>query len=290
MQKPEWFKMDPAKFLFDAQVDAMSTLELGACFRLLCRQWIDGTIADDLRVLARLCRLDDSRMAEAWVTLADFFPVVEPGRRANRFMWIEREKVVADLEKKSDEGTRAARKRWDESNRKRNVEPNASPIARPNGSGMPDPMQEQSRADQSGAEDSSRSELLTATPSSPTVVSLPCCGKGPREYAVTEQELTEWSSAFPGVNCLAEARKMAFWLQKNPRKKKTFTGMGKFISNWLSKAQNDGRNNQVFPVEKPKLTLSVVDTTPVAPNPKMQAVMKTWHREPAHAAGGDHGD
>jgi len=155
IQKPEWFKMDAAKFLCDAQVDAMSTLELGACIRLLCRQWIDGSIPDDLHALARLCRLDDSSMAKAWVTLADFFPLVPvlgPGKRANRFMWFEREKVVADLEKKSDEGTRAARKRWDESNRKRNAKPNASPSTRPNGSGMPEPMQDQSRAEQSRAD------------------------------------------------------------------------------------------------------------------------------------------
>lgn len=151
LQKPEWFRMDPAKFLSDGQVDAMSTLELGACLRLLCRQWLDGFIPDDLRVLGRLCRLDASGMREAWTTLQTFFPVVEPGKRANRFMWIEREKVVADLEKRSDEGTRAARKRWDA----RNGTPNGSPIAEPNRLPMPQPMQEQSRAEQTRAETSS---------------------------------------------------------------------------------------------------------------------------------------
>jgi uncharacterized protein YdaU (DUF1376 family) len=134
IQKPEWFKMDPAKFFSDAQVDVMSTLELGACFRLLGRQWIDGHIPDDQRVLARLCRLDESSMGEAWVALSAFFPVVTPGKRANRFMWIEREKVIADLERRSDEGTRAARKRWNES-RKRDAAPNAAP----NGLPMLDP-------------------------------------------------------------------------------------------------------------------------------------------------------
>ena len=84
IQKPEWFKMDPAKFLSDVQVDGMSTAELGACFRLLCRQWLDGHIPDDLHLLARLCRLDATGMDEAWVTLSQFFPVVEPGKRANR--------------------------------------------------------------------------------------------------------------------------------------------------------------------------------------------------------------
>jgi uncharacterized protein YdaU (DUF1376 family) len=92
--KPAWFKMDPAAFLSDGQVDAMSTLELGACFRLLCRQWLDGHIPDDQHVLARLCRLDADSMAQAWPTLSKFFPVVESGKRANRFMWIEREKVT----------------------------------------------------------------------------------------------------------------------------------------------------------------------------------------------------
>jgi uncharacterized protein YdaU (DUF1376 family) len=150
IQKPEWFKVDPAKFLSDAQVDVMSTLELGACFRLLCRQWIDGSIPDDQRLLARLCRLDASSMSEAWVTLGSFFPVVEPGKRANRFMWIEREKVVAALERKSDEGTRAARKRWDEVRNK----VNATPIGLP----MPDPMQDQTRPEQTRPEKTSLSE------------------------------------------------------------------------------------------------------------------------------------
>jgi uncharacterized protein YdaU (DUF1376 family) len=153
--KPTWFKMDPAAFFSDAAVDAMSTLELGACFRLLGRQWIDGCIPNNLRLLARLCRLDDATMAEVWVTLCVFFPVVEPDKRANRFMWIEREKVIADLERKSDEGRRAANKLWT-AKRSANASPNASPNEPPsgssNGSSMPDPMQEKRRVEQSREE------------------------------------------------------------------------------------------------------------------------------------------
>jgi uncharacterized protein YdaU (DUF1376 family) len=149
LAKPEWFKLDAAKFLCDTLVDAMSTVEVGACIRLLCRQWIDGYIPDDVSMLARLCRRDEAAMIAAWVILAQFFPVIEPGKRANRYMWVEREKVVADLERKSDEGTRAARKRWGEANKKRTRRPNAYA----NGSPMPDPiaepMQDQSRPEQS---------------------------------------------------------------------------------------------------------------------------------------------
>jgi uncharacterized protein YdaU (DUF1376 family) len=154
IQKPEWFKVDPAKFLSDAQVDVMSTLELGACFRLLCRQWLDGYIPDDPRLLARLCRLDATAMDEAWVTLEPFFPAIELGKRANRFMWIEREKVITALERKSDEGTRAAHKRWNEARKN----PTLAVDAPPNGSPMPDPMQDQSRPEQTRAEKTSLSE------------------------------------------------------------------------------------------------------------------------------------
>jgi len=153
IQKPEWFRMDPAKFLSDAQVDAMSTVELGACFRLLCRQWIDGHIPDDQRALGRLCRLDVAAMGGVWETLSQFFPIVEPGKRANRFMWVERERVIADLERKSDDGTRAARKRWAEK-KAVNAKPMPRPMGhedQPNGSPMPNPMQDQTRPEQRGS-------------------------------------------------------------------------------------------------------------------------------------------
>lgn len=157
--KPEWFKFDPAAFLSDVQVDAMSTLELGACLRLLCRQWIDGHIPDDLNTLARLCRLSTKAMGDAWQTLAAFFPPVGPGKRANRFMWVEREKVVTEIEKRSDAGIKAARKRWDATHEDA-TEPPAH--ARPNGSPMPDPIQEQSREERS-----STSELEGSSDAAP---------------------------------------------------------------------------------------------------------------------------
>ena len=153
IQKPEWFPMDPAKFLSDSVVDSMSATELGAAIRLLCRQWIDGSLPDDLRTLARLSRLDDIEMAEAWVVLQRFFPEVEPGKRANRFMWIKRETVIAELERKSDDFTRLARKRWDATRNAAhsaggNAERNAARIP----AAMPAAMQEQSREEQSREE------------------------------------------------------------------------------------------------------------------------------------------
>ncbi len=149
IQKPEWFPLDPAKFLSDSLVDSLTTTELGAALRLLCRQWLDGSIPDDLHLLARFSRLDEAAMTEAWIVLQKFFPITEPGKRANRFMWIKRESVIAELERKSDEGARLARKRWD-------AVRNANGNAVRNASRMPDAMragmQDQSRAEQTRPE------------------------------------------------------------------------------------------------------------------------------------------
>ena len=159
IQKPEWFKMNPSKFLADTLVDVLTTLEFGACHRLMYRQWIDGYIPDDQHLLARLCRLDAVAMGDAWVTLSRFFPVVEPGKRANRFMWIEREKVVADLEKRSDEGTKAARKRWDDVRK----------ILIPHPLGHPSQTQCKSRPDQSRPDQSRPDQRKTLRPNNKTV-------------------------------------------------------------------------------------------------------------------------
>ena len=110
--KPPWFKMDPSKFLQDRLIDAMSTEELGMAFRLLCRQWIDGDIPDDKNLLARLCRVNRAAMDSAWSVISAFFPVVADGRRANRFMWVEREVTVSAMIKKETDGRDAVNRRW----------------------------------------------------------------------------------------------------------------------------------------------------------------------------------
>jgi len=153
IQKPEWFPFDPAKFFSDSVVDSMTTTELGATLRLLGRQWLDGWIPGDLHTLARLCRLDEEQMAEAWKVLETFFPALGPGKRANRWLFVKREAIIAELERKSDEGTRLARKRWDTV---RNADRNPTRNADGNAPRMPDAipagLQEQIGAEQTGAE------------------------------------------------------------------------------------------------------------------------------------------
>lgn len=74
----------------------------------------------------------------------------------------------------------------------------------------------------------------------PPVFVLPCVGNGPKEYAVTEQQIREWRDAFPGVDVLAEVRKARAWLDANRRRRKTYRGMPAFLVSWMNRAQNRG--------------------------------------------------
>jgi uncharacterized protein YdaU (DUF1376 family) len=53
-------------------------------------------------------------------------------------------------------------------------------------------------------------------------------------------------------------------------------------------AQSNGAENKNGNASSKATTTFLVDTTPAAPNPKMQELIKTWHREAP--SGGDHAD
>jgi uncharacterized protein YdaU (DUF1376 family) len=233
--KPDWFKMNPAQFLADATVDAMTTEELGAAFRLLCRQWIDGWIPDDVLILGRLCRLDDKAMAKAWPMVQRLFPVIEDGRRANRFMWEERELVISAMKKRQDDGREAVKRRW--AAMRTAKEGYRSPIANL----IQDTDTEEESEPEGEKEERTTCPEAVKPPSGPAVVVLPCVGKGLKEWPVTQALLDDWKDAYPGLDPLSEAKRMRLWLEQNPRRGKTYVGMGRFTTSWLSRAQDSAR-------------------------------------------------
>jgi hypothetical protein len=78
-------------------------------------------------------------------------------------------------------------------------------------------------------------------PSGPAVMVLPCVGKGLKEWPVTQSLLDDWKDAYPGLDPLAEAKRMRLWLEQNPKRGKTYAGMGRFTTSWLSRAQDSAR-------------------------------------------------
>ena len=114
MTKPFWFPIDPKALLSDTLVDQMTTLEFGACMRLLCRQWIDGFLPNDKEQLRRLSRLDTTEIDLAWVSICKFFPVSvgDQNKRVNTYADKKRKDITNKMTERSAQAYIASKVRW----------------------------------------------------------------------------------------------------------------------------------------------------------------------------------
>ena len=72
-----------------------------------------------------------------------------------------------------------------------------------------------------------------ATLTLPTIQS----SKG-NEYPIYQEDIDKWQSVYIGVDVLTELKKMRLWLEANPKSKKTYQGIPRFINSWLSREQD----------------------------------------------------
>ena len=71
-------------------------------------------------------------------------------------------------------------------------------------------------------------------------------------YRVTTSQVEAWAKAYPDVDVLAELRKAAVWLDANQPKRKTRSGMPRFVNGWLNNAKGgNGHRAQDSPPEQP---------------------------------------
>lgn len=85
---------------------------------------------------------------------------------------------------------------------------------------------------------------LPAVPTEPVVIAL-TLNTG-AQYPVTEAFACQMQSLYPAVNVAQELRAMCGWLLANPTKRKTKTGITRFINSWLAKCQDRGGQNGLF--------------------------------------------
>jgi hypothetical protein len=70
------------------------------------------------------------------------------------------------------------------------------------------------------------------------VVMLPLTSD--KEAPVTEDFVAEMEKAYPGVDVRHELGRMRAWLIGNPKRKKTASGIGRFVTSWLTTQQDSG--------------------------------------------------
>lgn len=110
--KATWFKMFPAQFLSDRLVRDMSTLELGATMRLIFYQFIDGDLPNDKNRLCKMSGMEPKDFDAYWNVCQQFFGEVDGDIRYNAWLANERNITVTLMNERSENGKKAAEKRW----------------------------------------------------------------------------------------------------------------------------------------------------------------------------------
>lgn len=84
----------------------------------------------------------------------------------------------------------------------------------------------------------SRAAQALAEHTGPPFICLPLNDK--TEYPVYPDQVREWAALYPAVNVEQELRNMVGWCKANPSKRKTASGILRFITTWLAREQNKG--------------------------------------------------
>jgi hypothetical protein len=86
------------------------------------------------------------------------------------------------------------------------------------------------------------SPLDSPPPAPPPVISFTLNDK--TEYPLTADDVAEYADTFPGVNVLAELKKIRLWCKDHPSDRKTKRGARAFVSRWLDRAQNQATRSR----------------------------------------------
>lgn len=145
---------------------------------------------------------------------------------------------------------------------------NVMPHVMPQEEGMACKEQEQEQEQEDSSLRSLAPSCDNAAPSAPTtpqpdpsqdvLLVMPCTGAGGRTWNVTRGYLDGLRDTYPGIDLMAECRKAKAWLDANPRRLKTYSGMKAFLTSWFSRAQNQVRSRLSF--AQPRGTSSLPDS------------------------------
>ena len=87
-------------------------------------------------------------------------------------------------------------------------------------------------------EDDCHGQTASVTPAEPPVIGI-MLNTG-EEYPITQGYIMELSKLYPAVDVMQELRAMKGWCDANPKKRKTSSGIKRFINGWISKVQDRG--------------------------------------------------
>lgn len=146
----------------------------------------------------------------------------------------------------SEAGKRGAARRWEKKHRE-TEQKNRGAMATPS---KTDGKESKGKKSKELIPSESCSELDKQAPEPPAtppddrslevVIRMPLVGDA--EYPVTRARVDELETAYPAVDVEQGLRNMRQWCLSKPNRRKTMRGVAAFITNWLSKDQDSGKN------------------------------------------------
>lgn len=79
----------------------------------------------------------------------------------------------------------------------------------------------------------------------PVVATLPLVDGS--DFSITQDQIDSWAPAYPGIDIGVQLHKARVWLEANPKKRKTRAGIVRFITSWLGRSQDSGRDYVAMP-------------------------------------------
>jgi len=79
---------------------------------------------------------------------------------------------------------------------------------------------------------------------------IPCTGQGLKSFKVTEEMVEGYRESFPALDVVQHLREARQWCQDNPKNRKTWGGVRRFLGSWLARNQDRSRKGNLRPSER----------------------------------------
>ena len=134
---------------------------------------------------------------------------------------------------RSDAGKRGAEARWKDGKNSKCHLPSGK-----HGQDKEEDKDQDKEKDQEEIDSSEQSTEPEAAPEGERIITLPL--NTGEEYPILRSQAEEWAELYPAVDVLQQLRAMRGWLMANPKKRKTQSGILRFVNGWLSGEQTKG--------------------------------------------------
>jgi uncharacterized protein YdaU (DUF1376 family) len=224
------FQFYPRDFLSSAKVDRMPMTERGAYITLLSRCWLDDGLPTDMSELAAMVRMRPSQFVRMW-TNSQLGKCFYEQRGRFQHDRLDRERAVQSAYKRRQ--TDAANKRWQSHGNATAMPPHVDVAQVGNAPRSLPRSLPRSRSQRT------TDSAVTLRATTPTALTFPTIGNGPKEWHLSEGQIAEWVAAYPDTDVAGECRRALAWAQANGFK--TAKGMPAFLVGWLNRSVARGR-------------------------------------------------